>query len=175
MSDEMKVSKEETLAELRKKIKELESEVAAKDNAIDEMKKKEEGWLVLTSNPMYNGTTMGVLFTDGAAFIPKNRVYTNLIPEPMTESQVRSSAEALRTTPEKIREEYDASMKIPTSQKLVSRLVNDFGYFAQFYTKDQMDELQKKLSDRARERKEAQDKIGSQPEMLEKLLVAHRM
>ena len=175
MTDDVKASKEETLAELKRKIKELEGEISIKDEQIDEMKKKEEGWLVLTNNPMYNGTTMGVLFTDGAAFIPKNRVYKNLTPEPMTESQFRSLAEALRTTPKKIEEEYDASVNIPTSQRLVSRLVSDFGYFAQFYTKDQMDELQKKLSDRARERKEAQDKIGSQPEMLEKLLVAHQL
>src|SRR4030043_1991252 len=90
MTDEVKASREETLAELKRKIKELESEVEAKDSTIEEMKKKEEGWLVWTDNPMYNSSTHGIQFTDGMAFIPKERVIPRFVSKLPTEVQQRA-------------------------------------------------------------------------------------
>ena len=168
-------TKQDTLAELKKKVAELEKELSAKDTQIDEMKKKEEGWLVWTSNPTYNGTTMGIQFTDGMAFIPVNREIPAMKIDPMNDSQIRASAEALRITEKELKLRIEESSKIPTSRKAVARLVSDFGYQAQYFTKDEMDGLQKRMSDRARERADVEAKMGTQAEMLEKLLVAHRM
>jgi hypothetical protein len=133
MTDEPKPTKEETLAEMKRRIKELESEV-------DTLKKKEEGWLVWTRNPMFSDKTMSVQFTDGMAFIQKDRVYP----------------------------EGDA-------RKVVRLLELDFGYQSQYFTKDEMDELQKRISQRALERKEVEAKMGTQADMMEKLLQSHHM
>jgi hypothetical protein len=62
-----------------------------------------------------------------------------------------------------------------TSEYYVKYLKDDFGYNYQFFTKDQMDELNSRLSDRTRERKEVESRIGTQADMLEKLLVAHQL
>jgi hypothetical protein len=143
MTDETKPTKEETLGELRRKIKELESEVAVKDSKIDAMEKREEGYLVWTKNPAYDGLTAGITFTDGMAFIRKDRTFPG----------------------------YGNG----TSEYYVKYLKDDFGYNYQFFTKDQMDELNSRLSDRTRERKEVESRIGTQADMLEKLLVAHQL
>jgi hypothetical protein len=140
MTDETKPTKEETLGELRKQVKELEKQLAAKESEVDSMKKKEEGWLVWTPSAIYQGQTMHVTFNDGMAFIKKDLKY----PE-------------------------------GSAEYVVNQLVTDFGYKAQFFTKDQMDELQQKISQRAMERKEVEAKFGTQAEMMEKLLEAHRM
>jgi hypothetical protein len=118
---------------MKRRIKELESEV-------DTLKKKEEGWLVWTRNPMFSDKTMSVQFTDGMAFIQKDRVYP----------------------------EGDA-------RKVVRLLELDFGYQSQYFTKDEMDELQKRISQRALERKEVEAKMGTQADMMEKLLQSHHM
>lgn len=75
MTDETNPNKVETLAELKRRVSELEAEMAGKDKEIDKLKQREEGWLVITNNPQYNDTTMGVLFTDGIAFIQKDRQF----------------------------------------------------------------------------------------------------
>ena len=142
MTDETKPTKEETLAELKRKIKELEGEVAAKDDKIEKMEKREEGYLVWTPNPAYDGMTAGITFTDGMTFIRKDRTFPGF--------------------------------GNGTSDYYVKYLKDDFGYSYQFFTKDQMDELNKRLSDRARERKEVEAKIGTQADMLEKLIQAHQ-
>ena len=143
MTDEIKASKEETLAELKRKIKELEHEVAAKDDKIEKMEKREEGYLVWTKNPTYDGMTAGITFTDGMTFIRKDRTFPG--------------------------------MGNGTADYYVKYLKDDFGYDYQFFTKDQMDELNKRMSDRTRERKELEAKIGTQADMLDKLIQAHTL
>ena len=114
-------TKQDTLAELKKKVAELEKELSAKDTQIDEMKKKEEGWLVWTSNPTYNGTTMGIQFTDGMAFIPVTReIPSDVKIDPMNDLQIRASAEALRITQKELKLRIEESSKIPTSRKAVA-------------------------------------------------------
>jgi len=169
--------KEATLAELKRKIKELESEVEAKDSTIEEMKKKEEGWLVWTDNPMYNSSTHGIQFTDGMAFIPKERVLPRFVSKLPTEVQQRAMLNDAVKHPDG-KEELETmkrTAKIPSSEMCVKVLTNDFGYHAQFFTKDQQDELQKRLTDRARERAEVQAKLGTESEMLEKLITRQQL
>ena len=143
MTDETKPTKEETLGELRRKIKELESEVSSKDNKINAMEKREEGYLVWTKNPTYDGMTAGITFTDGMAFIRKDRQFPGCGNE--------------------------------TADYYVKYLKDDFGYEYQFFTKNDIDELNKRMSDRARERKEVEARIGTQADMLEKLIQAHTL
>jgi hypothetical protein len=64
-----------TLEDMKAEIERLNKQMVIKDQQIDDMKRKEEGWLVWTKNPMFNGMTMSVLFTDGMAFIPVEREY----------------------------------------------------------------------------------------------------
>lgn len=134
------LSDDATLEELKKKIAELENAVAQKSKEVDSLKQDKEGWLVWTSNAAYNGTTMHVLFTDGMAFIQKDKVY----PEGHAE-------------------------------KVVKILASDFGYNYQYFTKEQSDELQQMINKRAMERAEAQAKINTQSEMMDKLLKSHRL
>ena len=85
LDEETKSSKEETFSELKRKIKELEDEVEVKDKVIDKFKERDSGWLITTPNPLYNGTTAGVLFTNGVAFIPKDAIierYVVTLPAP---------------------------------------------------------------------------------------------
>jgi len=140
MTDEIKASKEETLAELKRKIKELEKEVSVKDEKIEKMEKREEGYLVWTPNPVYDGTTAGVTFTDGMAFIRKDRTFPGC--------------------------------GNGTADYYAKYLKDDFGYEYQFFTKNDMDELNKRMSDRTRERKEVEARVGTQADMLEKLIQA---
>jgi hypothetical protein len=181
---EVEMTQEEKMAAMEAKLAELEAKLATKDEAItaqaielDEMKKKEEGWLIVCNNPLYNGTTAGVLFTDGMAFIPKNRIYPRFVVEPLPDNVIESMLGDKAKYPHGARdiEEHKKVEAVPSSERMVKLITSDFGYTAEFFTKDQMDALQKRLNDRARERKEAQAKLGTQTEMMEKLLVAHRL
>lgn len=140
MTDETKPTKEETLAELRRQVKALESQLELKEAEVDEMKKKEEGWLVWTPDPRFNGQTMNIMFTDGMTFIQMDRKFP----------------------------EGDAKF-------VVLLLENDFGYKSQYFTKEQSDELKKRMNQRAMERKEVEAKFGTREDMIEKLLQAHHI
>lgn len=160
--------KEATLAELRKKVAELEQQVNAKTEEIDKLKEKEEGWLVWTPNPVYDGLTAGITFTDGMAFVAKGRVIPRFVVEMPGDEQ-------LEKLDNKTKESLKKQTQVPSSERAVRYIVNEFGYNAEYFTKEQMDELQKRISARAKERAEVQSKMGSREDMLEKLIVAHRM
>jgi hypothetical protein len=168
---------EEELEMLRAENAALKAKTVAQSEEIDTMKKKEEGWLIVCNNPLYQGSVYGVNFTDGVAFIPKNRVYQRFVVLPYTEEQKEMILEDKVRHPHGEREiaEYAKSVAIPSSERMVKMMVSDFGYSAEFYTKDQMDDLQKKISARALERKEAQAKLDKEPTMLEKMVVPQRM
>lgn len=151
------------IAELTAKMEGKDQALEVQAKKIEEIEKKEEGWLVWTNNALYSQTTAGVLFTDGCAFIPKTRVYPRFKVELPAEDQLASMKP-------KDAEIVKASVAMLSSERLVKYLVNDFGYHAQFFDKDHMDELQQKISDRARERMEAQARINPQKEQMEKLL-----
>lgn len=140
MTEELKM-KEETLAELKRKVKELEDQLASKDNEIDTLKKKEEGYLVWTPNPQYDGQTAGVTFTDGMVFLRSDRVFPGY----------------------------------GSAKKMAEYLKADFGYQYQYFSKDEMDALQERLTQRAAERAEVQARIGTPAEMLEKMMQVHHL
>ncbi len=161
------------MEQLQEKVAQLTAAKAAQDKVIDEMKQKEAGWLVLCDNPTYNGTTMGILFTDGAAFIPVNRECSRVIVNLPAENQIESMEKT--DAGKKQLAQIKAAATMPTSERAVAFLVNNFGYHAQFYSKDQQDELQKRISARAQERAEALAILGNQSEQMEKLLSRHNL
>jgi len=158
---------------LKAKLAALESKVAEKDKELDEIKKKEEGWLVWGDNPTYNGVTLGIQFTDGMAFVPKTRFYPRFKIDMPAANQVESM-EATERGKKQLEEIRKASERL-TSERAVNFLTKDFNYHAQFFTKDQQEELQKRITLRAQERKDALEKKGTESELLEKLMVSHRI
>lgn len=173
MADETKVTKEETLAELKKKVKELEEQVAAKDAEINKTKQDAEGWLVLCKNPAYNGVTGGILFTDGCAFIPKTRViskYEVLLPSEEKQAEMKQTEEGKKELARIMK-----AREVPSSERAVKVLVNNFGYAAEFYTKDAMDALQERMSLRAKERADAIAKMPKKDTIMEKLMQPERL
>ena len=69
---------EMSLEELKEKVAQLEREKAAKDARIETLEAKDEGWLITTPVASYSGVTQGVQFTDGMAFIQKDRMYAGV-------------------------------------------------------------------------------------------------
>jgi hypothetical protein len=178
------ITEEDKIAQLEARLKDLEAKlidkdtvISQKDDEINKMKEKEEGWLIVCPNPLYNGTTMGVLFTDGMAFIPKNKVYPRFVLEMPTANVQREMREDRKKYPNGIEELeiIKQSVEVGSSKRLVDFLVGDFKYQAEFYTKDQMDELQTRINKRAQERKEAQLKIDKNATVVERLSVPQRM
>jgi hypothetical protein len=178
ISEEEKIKQlEARLADLEAKLIDKDTAIGLKDDEINKMKEKEEGWLVVANNPLYNGTTLGVLFTDGMAFVPKNRVYPRFVVQMPTESQQRVMRDDKKKYPygEEELEIIKQSVNTPSSERLVRFLQNDFKYQVEFYTKDQMDALQNRINARAKERMEAQAKIDKESTVLEKLIAPQRM
>jgi len=164
-------SLEEAMAEvqrLKAELEEANQKATQATQTVSNMKKAEEGWLVLTPNVQYDGVTCGVQFTDGAAFILKNRVYPRFQPERPPDNQLAVLPDAERAAIEK-------SLAIPSSERLVLTLTNDYGYRAEYYSVDQLDQLKDKMSTRARERAEVQAKLGDPRQQFEKLLEAKRL
>jgi hypothetical protein len=165
------------IADLEAKLIDKDTTISNQDAELTKMKEKEEGWLVIANNPLYNGTTLGVLFTDGMAFIPKNRVYPRFVVQMPSESQQRVMKDDKKKYPYGVEELQiiEKSANTPSSERLVRYLVNDFKYQAEFYTKDQMDALQNRINARAKERMEAQAKIDKESTIMEKLIAPQRM
>jgi hypothetical protein len=175
--EEKPTTPEDEIAFLKAKLAAAEAKNEAIVKEIDVLKKKEEGWLIWTDNPLYNGTTAGILFTDGMAFIPENRVIPRFVYEMPPQNQLDSMLEDKVRHPHGDREYASVieAAKVPSSKRAMLFLTGDFGYHSQYFTKDQQDELQKRISDRARERMEAIERLSKETENMDKLLTSHRL
>ena len=130
MMDEVKKSKEETLAVLRAQISALEAELTAKKTVIDKYQSRDEGWLILCKNLLYDGVTADIRFHNGATFIPKTAVLQRFVVEVPSENILKGySAEE--------RERILENTKMPSAERAMIHLTQDFGYEAEFYSKDQ--------------------------------------
>jgi len=173
---EPKAPEEElTLEEYKQKVAELEKKLVKKDEETTKLKEDGEGWLIITPNAAYDGKTAGVLFTSGMAFLPKNMVMEQFIVPMPNESQIKQMAKDREVAVDVVKSELEESSKVTTVERAVRILTSDFGYKAQFYTKDDLEKLQDQKAKRALERAEVQSKLSKQSEMLEKLIVAQRM
>lgn len=146
----------ETKEQLEGKLAELQAELAKRDQIITEQKQKlndlfakDEGWLVTTPNPLYDGVVHGITFVRGQAFIRKEQDVSAFHITPMKDTQ-------LEKYPEKERAAIREREKIPSSERAVRVLVSDFGYVAQYFSADQLAERDALINKRAMERNQAE-------------------
>lgn len=168
------------IAEYEKEKAESDKASAEKDKKIATLEKKEEGWLIWTDNPQYDGITADVQFTNGQAWLPVDRVLSRYLVTMPTESQMHKMANDEHeidktTTFEEVKARFEAATKLSSVERCVRILASDFGYHVKFFAKGELPELNKVIDERAKERAEVQSKLGSPREQLEKLLAAHRM
>ena len=165
---EPEMTAEEQIKFLEAQLAEARAKVSAQGSEINKLKEREEGWLIVTPNPVYDSKTAGVQFTDGLAFIQKDRIFPD-DPVPMTKGQEESYLAAQKKT------SMD-SVQVTSAERKVKELEKDFGYTAKYYTKEDMDELQIRMTERAKERADAQRILQAKGnDMLEKLVTPHRM
>lgn len=135
---------------------------------VESLEKRDEGWLIFTPNVMFDGMTAGVQFTDGTAFIRKDTVYPryvlNLPPANQLKAMSPEDALALRET-----------VAVPSSQRLVEYLTNEYSYKSEYFDRDHQTELKSRMTQRAQERADTQAKMGNARERLEKTMLAHRV
>lgn len=144
-----------TIKELQAKMASVEKTLVEKDATIRELKAQEDGWLILTQNPLYDGDTMGLQFQSGMAFVPKTKVfpqYTFPVPK----------QEKLDAMTEKQRAKYEDDLKVPTAEKFVRVITSDFGYESIYLEGEEGVEKLKNLNaTRAKERAEAQKRLDA--------------
>lgn len=146
----------ETKEQLEAKLAALQAELAKRDQIITEQSQKlndlhakQEGWLITTPNPLYDGVVWGVTFVRGQAFIRKDQEVAAFVTIPMKKSQ-------LEKYPEEEREAIREREKISSAQRAVTTLVNDFGYVAQYFDAEHLAERDALINKRAMERSQAE-------------------
>jgi hypothetical protein len=163
------------LEELQDYVKKLEAEKAEREKKIEELEGKEEGWLVWVDNPLYDDVTDGVQFTNGQAWIPKDRIFPHHNPQMPTEREMQAEANDRnkfdhKTTLEDVRKEYAENLKaLNSAERTVIYLTKGMGYHSQYFSKADFSELEKMRNARAKERAEVQAKFGTMKEQIEKL------
>lgn len=142
----------EMINKLRAQMAEKEEAIKAATQEIKELKANEDGWLILTKNPLYDGETSGLKFQSGMAFVPKTRVFEQYkFPKPKQEK--------IDAMTEKQRLAMEEAMKVPTSEKFVRIITSDFGYESIYLEGEEGIEKLKQLNaTRAKERADAQRK-----------------
>ena len=167
-----------TLEKAKELIAQLEADKAAKEKKIDELERKEEGWLVTVNNPQYDGSIYDVHFSNGQAWIPKDRVFKRTVRSMPSETEMYKEAnEAFKidhhTTIDDIRKTYEKIASISSAEYMVILLTNDHGYKAEYFTKDRIEELNRVRNERAKQRAEADMKLGTMKQQAERLEKEH--
>lgn len=147
------------LAALQKRQEELEAKLEAKDQVIQanqleikELTKDQEGWLITTANPLYDGKTYGVKFNSGMAFLPGSATYPHLAGKAKNKTYT------------------------PDAKRLAQMLQDEFGYEIEYFSYEQMKALKGKLDERTRARQAAEEtKAAEQARVLSKGMQPARM
>jgi len=163
-----------TLEQLKARLAALEAAQAEKDKKIDELEAKEEGYLVWTDNPQFDGVVYGITFVSGQAWIPKDRVIKRFVAEMPSEVEMQKEANDLNkfdhhTTLEDVKKRFSEVVAQSSSFRCVNLLVNDLHFHAKFFTKDELAELDKMRNERAKERAEAVAREGTMKGAVEKM------
>lgn len=154
------------MEEAEKALLEKDETIKAAQGEIKDLKAQEDGWLLITKNPLYDGDTAGLQFHSGMAFVPKNKEFPGFKhPKPKQEIWDRMKPE------DKLK--IEGLMAIPTSKRFVDYLVADFGYEAIYLAGDDLEKIKEYNASRAKERAEALKKIES-AESMSKLVSPHR-
>lgn len=168
MVEEDTKSKQETVAQLKAQLAELEGELQAQKTELDKLKERNAGWLVTVNNPMYDGRTFEIQFRNGCAFVRKDTVLPRFV------NQVPPKNILDQYSPEE-REAIIKSCSMPSAERCVKVLENDFGYKVEYFDENQVDELDRRLAARAQERTAAEAKHEPYQEYLDKLIRAQTL
>lgn len=138
----------EMLEEANQRIEDQKIEIEQKDIKLGELTAHGEGWLVQTTNPAYEGQTMGIQFVQGQAFIRKNQRVPFCEIKPMKET----TAKKLGYTPEEV-EKIREREAMSEAERAIEKLEKDFGYTViAFDGSESADkQMEKIISQRARE------------------------
>ena len=159
--------KQETIAELKARIAELEAEGKAKDAELDQHKSKSVGWLVLTPVPN-ESVCYGLKFNDGMCFIARDQEVARF-------KQVRAPDNVMANYNEVERAAIEKSLLIPSSERAVITLISDFGYSAQFYGPDEGKALEKAIAARHIEAQQFRAQKPKQSEFMEMVSQRHHI
>ena len=116
----------------------LEAKLAAAEAQLAQQARQYTGWLVVTPNAAYSGTMFDhqITFNEGWCFLADDQEIPFFQPELLSDEQMQR-----RYTPEEIEEINRNLAARSTSKRCVDALVNDFGYTATYFSKDQKLEL----------------------------------
>jgi len=151
-SDGQPVSLEEALAiikQLQAAQSQAEKKLEEKEVELKEAKKQEEGWLIYTTNPSYDGNVYGVNFVNGAAFVPANKVFPDY---EFPKNVKKGKLEKMDAEERKV---WEQRSKLSSAYRVVELIVNDFGYSSTYINSDNADKLNEFNAQRAKERADA--------------------
>jgi hypothetical protein len=144
-----------TKAELLEHIGKLEIQLSQNQTLLAEAAAKDEGWLITTKNPTFEGEVYGVRFFQGQAFIAANQVVPAFHFEPMKDSQL-----------EKYKQEEQQKIKdrekISSAQRTAQALRDEFGYTVVYYGPEDKDSLQQNINSRSMEYSQALTRMKEQ-------------
>ncbi len=166
MTDLTKLNKEPLLEEALKQREELEklrAEIDKQKQANRELAKRGEGWLVTAPNPVFNGKRYGIQFTDGCAFILKDRDVEAFKVEPMGKGEMRRFIQNQypakyfsKEDRARAEAEIEERQKVTSAERAVEAFENDLGYKVEYFSADRLSEVQQRMTQRARERQAAE-------------------
>lgn len=162
----------DTKDDTQKRIEELERQLVEKQQLLDaqdeklrKLVAKGEGWLVTTQNPLYDGQAFGIQFVNGQAFIRRGQRVEAFEFKPVKDEYFVKMA----FTPEKIKETRERE-KIPSAERAVVVLRDDFGYQVEYFDTNRLIELQGRIDARLGQRMQAED-IQQQQMQAEKVMM----
>lgn len=169
---------EMTLEQLQARVAELEAEKVSREKKIDQLEGQEEGWLVWVDNLQYDGVIYEIQFSSGQAWIPKDRIIPRFVRHMPSDSELQKEANDMhnfdhKTTLEDVRSRYAETCKMSSAEFVVKILTNDHGYHARYFSRSDLEDLKKFRNDRARQRAEADARLGSMKDQAERLEKEH--
>lgn len=133
-------------------IEQLKAQLAEQAAQLQEYEKRDEGWLIWTPNPAYEGVVYGVRFHEGQAFVPLSAQFPRYSSEEMKPGTLEK---LLAQVPEEKREAERAAIlerhNRPTSEIVVGLIQADFGYQVRYFTIEQRSQRLQLMEQRSQE------------------------
>lgn len=164
------MTKDDLLAELKianDKLKEQDVILAQNKTKLDELNAKGEGWLVETPNATYDGSTLGIQFVRGQAFVRKNQVIPQVSVEPMKQTTI----DKMGLKPDEVTAIRERE-KTSQAERAVRQLERDFGYsVTHFDGSEEADKAMERLvSKRAKEYSQALETLEARKKAQEAIM-----
>ena len=107
--------------DLQRQLAEAQRQLAEAQGRLKVYEHKENGYLLVTPNPAYNGVTAGVEFRNGVAFIPLDAKHPRFAPKVMNEGQLAKCSAAEKAA-------YKVEVSKSEAQRAAEWISKDFGY-----------------------------------------------